>query len=48
MSVIDERTAATPIDKVKEEVDSHAFIPYPPIGKDLEYVPIHVRPDVLY
>jgi AhpD family alkylhydroperoxidase len=48
MSVIDERTAPTPIDKVKEEGESQAFIPYPPIGKDLEHVPIHVRPDVLY
>jgi len=48
MSVIDEKAAPTPIDKVKDEGESEAFIPYPPIGKDLEHVPIHVRPDVLY
>jgi AhpD family alkylhydroperoxidase len=48
MSVIDERTAPTPIDKVKDEGESQAFIPYPEIGKNLENVPIHVRPDVLY
>ena len=27
---------------------SEAFIPYPPIGEDLQHVPIHVRPDVFY
>ena len=48
MSVIDEKAAPAPIDKVKEEGESQAFIPYPPIGKNLEHVPIHVRPDVLY
>jgi AhpD family alkylhydroperoxidase len=48
MSVIDEKDAPTPIDSVKDEGKSQAFIPYPPIGKNLEHVPIHVRPDVLY
>jgi AhpD family alkylhydroperoxidase len=33
---------------VANEGESKAFIPYPPIGKDLEHVPIHVRADVAY
>ncbi len=37
-----------PIDTVRYEGDSQAFIPYPPIGENLEHVPIHIRPDVLY
>jgi AhpD family alkylhydroperoxidase len=48
MSVIDEKTAPIPMDKVIQEGESEAFIPYPPIGPNLEHVPIHVRPDVLY
>ena len=48
MSVIDEKTAPTPIDQVKDEGKSQAFIPYPDIGQNLEHVPIHVRPDALY
>ena len=36
------------IDAVVDEGQSEAFIPYPPIGKNLEHVPIHVRPDVFY
>ena len=46
MSVIDEKAAPVPVDQVKEEGESQAFIPYPEIGKNLEHVPIHVRPDV--
>jgi AhpD family alkylhydroperoxidase len=30
------------------EGDSDAFIPYPPIGENLEHVPIRVRPEVHY
>jgi uncharacterized peroxidase-related enzyme len=37
-----------PIDAVAEEGRSEAFIPYPPIGENLERIPIHVRADVLY
>jgi AhpD family alkylhydroperoxidase len=37
-----------PIDVVHDEGNPEAFILYPPIGKDLEHVPIHVRPDVFY
>jgi AhpD family alkylhydroperoxidase len=37
-----------PTDAVGSEGHSEAFIPYPPIGENLEHVPIHVRPDVLY
>jgi len=37
-----------PIDAVVDEGSSEAFIPYPPIGQDLEHIPVHVRPDVFY
>lgn len=37
-----------PIDTVVDEGQSEAFIPYPSIGKDLEHVPIEVRPDAYY
>jgi alkylhydroperoxidase family enzyme len=37
-----------PIDKVVDEGTSEAFVSYPPIGENLQHVPIHVRPDVLY
>lgn len=30
------------------EGQAKAFIPYPPIGEDLEHVPIHVRPELHY
>src|SRR5437870_378580 len=40
--------APKPIDAVADEGESQAFIPYPPIGRNLEHVPIHVRPDVFY
>jgi alkylhydroperoxidase family enzyme len=40
--------APKPIDTVRDEGDSQAFIPYPPIGHDLQHLPIHVRPDVHY
>ena len=40
--------APKPIDAVTDEGQSEAFIPYPKIGKNLEHVPIHVRPDVFY
>lgn len=33
---------------VLDEGDSDAFIPYPPIGEQLEHVPIHVRPELHY
>lgn len=33
---------------IADEGRSEAFIPYPPIGKDLEHVPIHLRPDIAY
>lgn len=41
-------TSPKPIDTVVDEGQSEAFIPYPPIGKNLEHVPVHVRPDVYY
>jgi AhpD family alkylhydroperoxidase len=47
MSVTDAQ-APKPVDVVLNEGASEAFIPYPPIGKDLEHVPIHVRPDLFY
>ncbi len=28
--------------------EAQAFIPYPPIGENLEHVPIHVRPELFY
>jgi uncharacterized peroxidase-related enzyme len=37
-----------PVDTVVDEGQSEAFIPYPPTGKNLEHVPIHVRPEVYY
>ena len=40
--------APKPIDAVADEGQSEAFIPYPEIGKNLEHVPIHVRPEVYY
>ena len=40
--------APKPIDAVADEGQSEAFIPYPEIGKNLERVPIHVRPEVYY
>lgn len=33
---------------IAAEGDALAFIPYPPIGENLEGVPVHVRPDVSY
>src|SRR5690349_15918169 len=40
--------APKPVDTVRQEAPSQAFIPYPPIGADLEHIPIHVRPDAYY
>ncbi len=37
-----------PVDAVTDEGQSEAFIPYPDLGKNLERVPIHVRPEVSY
>ncbi len=34
--------------QIAEEGQSEAFIPYPPLGDNLEHVPIHVRADVSY
>jgi uncharacterized peroxidase-related enzyme len=42
---------AAPIPITKEivaEGESEAFIPYPPIGENLEHVPINVRPEIHY
>jgi AhpD family alkylhydroperoxidase len=33
---------------ILDEGRSQAFLPYPPIGDDLEHVPIHVRPELHY
>jgi hypothetical protein len=33
---------------IKQEGDAESFIPYPPIGDSLEYVPINVRPELNY
>lgn len=42
-------TAPKPITKdILDEGDSEAFIPYAPIGEDLEHIPIHVRPELHY
>ena len=43
-----EKQPPKPIDAVREEGPSDAFIPYPPIGENLEHVPIHIRPEVFY
>jgi len=41
--------APTPITTdVKKEGNAQSFIPYPPIGDNLEFVPINVRPDLHY
>jgi uncharacterized peroxidase-related enzyme len=41
--------APTPITTdIKQEGDAQSFIPYPPIGDSLEYVPINVRPELNY
>ncbi len=37
-----------PVDQVEDEGNSGAFIPYAPIGENLEHVPIYVRPDLQY
>lgn len=37
-----------PIQEVVSEGEADAFIPYPPIGDQLEHVPVGVRPDVHY
>ena len=38
-----------PVDPaVVPEGKSEAFIPYPPIGENLEHIPIHVRPELSY
>lgn len=34
--------------ELEQEGEAEAFIPYPPIGDQLEHVPIHVRPDLYY
>jgi AhpD family alkylhydroperoxidase len=34
--------------EIADEGQSEAFIPYPPLGANLEHVPIHVRADVAY
>ncbi|MGH8875553.1 MAG: hypothetical protein ACRDVM_09945, partial [Acidimicrobiia bacterium] len=34
--------------EVLDEGDATAFLPYPPIGEQLEHVPIHVRPELHY
>ncbi|WP_432838711.1 carboxymuconolactone decarboxylase family protein [Dactylosporangium sp. CA-092794] len=33
---------------IEQEGDTAAFLPYPPIGDELEHVPMAVRPDVFY
>jgi len=33
---------------ISDEGRSKAFLPYPPIGENLEHVPIHVRPELYY
>ncbi len=41
--------SSNPVAKaVVDEGQSEAFLPYPPIGKNLEHVPIHVRADIAY
>ncbi|MCC7409936.1 MAG: carboxymuconolactone decarboxylase family protein [Phycisphaeraceae bacterium] len=41
--------APRPVTKdIVDEGQDKAFIPYPPIGKQLEHVPIHVRPELHY
>ena len=47
MSTLHDSPLPTTTD-IKPVGDKHAFIPYPPIGANLEHVPIHVRPDVAY
>ncbi len=34
--------------QIAKEGRSEAFIPYPPLGDNLEHVPIHVRPEIHY
>ena len=36
------------VDKILEEGESDAFIPYPDLGENLENVPVHIRPDAYY
>ena len=48
MSLTQEPQAPKPVDAVADEGQSEAFIPYQPIGKNLEHVPVNVRPDVFY
>ncbi len=48
MSLTQEQAPKPIDDAVADEGQSEAFIPYPKIGKNLEHVPIHVRPDVFY
>lgn len=46
-----EQTLDSPVPTRKEvlnEGTAEAFIPYPPIGEQLEHVPIYVRPDLHY
>lgn len=35
-------------EELLDEGDAEAFIPYPPIGDDLEHVPLSVRPELHY
>jgi alkylhydroperoxidase family enzyme len=43
---IDSPNPVAPV--IADEGQSEAFLPYPPIGANLEHVPIHVRADVSY
>ena len=48
MSAI-EQDSPNPIARsLVEEGEAQAFIPYPPIGDNLQHVPIHVRPELHY
>jgi hypothetical protein len=48
MSIVHERIAPTPVDTIKVKENPKLSSPYPPIGKNPEHVPIHVRSDVFY
>lgn len=45
---VTQASSPKPIDMVRDEGQSKAFIPYPDLGSDLEHVPIHVRQDAYY
>ena len=46
--MITQEQSPKPIDTVHEQGPSQAFIPYAPVGDNLEHVPIHVRPEAFY